>query len=78
MPMCRTHFINVRQTYGPFDYVGEFSDVLNAMDSDSHAANRQLLIGPNLATGDWTPEQVWDTGFVDTYTDNLAFLAVEQ
>ena len=48
------------------------------MEGDEHVVNRQLLIGPNIATGDWFPEQVWDTGFVDTFSTNLAFLAVEQ
>ncbi|KAL0952547.1 hypothetical protein HGRIS_006805 [Hohenbuehelia grisea] len=65
------------QEYGPFDYVGEVSNLLTAMSGDVHARNRQLLIGPNLATGDWIPEQIWDTGFVDTFNTNLAFLAVE-
>ena len=36
-----------------------------------------MLIGPNLATN-WTPEQVWNTGFVDSYANNLAYLAVER
>ena len=40
--------------------------------------NRTLLIGPNIATGDWTPEMVWDTGFITSYSPNLAALAVEQ
>lgn len=38
----------------------------------------KILIGPNIASGDWTPESVWDAGFVDAHSDNLAFLAVEQ
>lgn len=35
-------------------------------------------MGPNIASADWQPEQVWDTGFIDAYTANLAYLAVEQ
>lgn len=65
-------------TYGPADYIGEFSDLVKAMSGDAHVVNRGLLIGPNLATGDWVPSQIWDLGFVDTFNDNLAFLAVEQ
>jgi hypothetical protein len=38
----------------------------------------KLLIGPNIADFSWTPEQVWDSGFVDKFHDNLAFLAVEK
>ncbi|KAF8064391.1 glycoside hydrolase family 79 protein [Lyophyllum atratum] len=64
-------------TYGPFDYVGEFGNLVNAMGNDPNMNNRDLLIGPNIAYADWTPEQVWDTGFVDQYSANLAYLAVE-
>lgn len=35
-----------------------------------------MLIGPNLA-GQWTPEEVWDTGLVKTYDTSLSALAVE-
>lgn len=48
------------------------------MAGDEHVSNRGLLIGPNINTGDWTPEMVWNTGFVDSYSSNLAYLAVEQ
>ncbi|KAF8154314.1 hypothetical protein B0H34DRAFT_84911 [Crassisporium funariophilum] len=64
-------------TYGPFDYFGEFGQLVGAMAGDAHVVNRGLLVGPNVATGAWTPEMVWDTGFVDAYSQNLAFLAVE-
>ena len=36
------------------------------------------LIGPSVATGPWTPEMVWDTGFIGAYAGNMAALAVEQ
>ncbi|KAJ7166854.1 hypothetical protein C8R46DRAFT_1219239 [Mycena filopes] len=36
------------------------------------------LIGPNIANFAWAPEMVWDTGFVDTFSLNLAYLAVEK
>jgi len=48
------------------------------MAGDEHVINRRLLIGPNVNTGQWTPEMVWNTGFVDSYSSNLAYLAVEQ
>ncbi|KAJ6590373.1 glycoside hydrolase family 79 protein [Mycena sp. CBHHK59/15] len=67
-------------TYGPYDYGGEFSDFLAQLAATPAGAGRakNILIGPNIANFAWTPEQVWDTGFVDTYNDNLAFLAVEK
>lgn len=48
------------------------------MAGDSFSRARSLLIGPNLAMGDWTPEQIWDTGFVDQFNDNLQYLAMEK
>ena len=38
----------------------------------------KLLIGPNILGANWTPEQVWNTGFVDQHKENLAALSVEQ
>jgi hypothetical protein len=35
------------------------------------------LIGPSIS-GQWTPEMVWDTGFISSYTANIYALAVEQ
>ncbi|KAJ7163680.1 glycoside hydrolase family 79 protein [Mycena filopes] len=63
-------------TYGPYDYGGEFSDFLTAMSAANLDATK--LIGPNIANFAWTPEMVWDTGFVDTFNANLAYLAVEK
>ncbi|KAK0200670.1 hypothetical protein DFS33DRAFT_1266366 [Desarmillaria ectypa] len=63
--------------YEPSDYVSEVGQLIYAMTSDANIKNRNNLIGPSVATGDWTPEMVWDTGFVDTYNDNLAYLSVE-
>jgi hypothetical protein len=36
------------------------------------------LIGPNIATGAWTPEMVWATPFIPQFSSNLGALAVEQ
>ncbi|KAJ7624758.1 glycoside hydrolase family 79 protein [Roridomyces roridus] len=68
-------------TYGPNDYLGEFSDFINQISSDGSddtGRARTVLIGPNLASFAWTPQEQWDTGFVDQFADNLAFLAVEK
>ncbi|KAF5376627.1 hypothetical protein D9615_007857 [Tricholomella constricta] len=64
-------------SYSPSDYVGEFGDLVISMSNEANAKNRNLLIGPNIAFADWTAQQVWDTGFVDQFSANLAYLAVE-
>ncbi|KAJ7671748.1 hypothetical protein B0H17DRAFT_989262 [Mycena rosella] len=68
-------------TYSPYDYGGEISDLLSQIAStgaDPTGRSQKLLVGPNIADFAWTPEQVWDSGFVDTFSDNLAYLAVEK
>jgi hypothetical protein len=51
--------------------------MIDAVNADANIPNKKLLIGPNLATG-WTPQQIWDTGFIDSYTNSLAYLAFER
>ncbi|OSD00691.1 glycoside hydrolase family 79 protein [Trametes coccinea BRFM310] len=65
-----------QEGYGPFDYFGEFGQVRDAMQSMNVPATNNL-IGPSLATGDWTPEDMWNTGFIQAYSDSLAALSVE-
>ena len=45
---------------------------------DNGIPSKNILLGPSVASGNWKPEQVWDTGFINTYSDNLAALTVEQ
>ncbi|KAF7336209.1 Glyco-hydro-79C domain-containing protein [Mycena venus] len=69
------------ESYGPYDYGGEFSDLLTQMDatnSDPTGQAKAKLVGPNIANFHWTPEDVWNTGFVDKFDANLAYLAVEK
>ena len=98
-------------TYGPFDYFGEFSDLLTQLASSGKDPNGRVRVsvpcggvhgssprspllsprypmtmsrsltppsGPSTADAGWTPEMVWDTNFVDVYSENLAFLSVEK
>ncbi|KAJ7464342.1 hypothetical protein FB451DRAFT_1138730 [Mycena latifolia] len=67
--------------YTPYDYGGEMHDFLTqlaASGSDINGRASRLLVAPNLAWYAWTPQQVWDSGFVDTYSENLASLSVER
>ena len=65
-------------TYGPSDYAGEFGVVVQAIAQDPLIPTRNNLIGPSIASGPWKPEDVWATGFITTYADELGALAVEQ
>ena len=64
--------------YGPTNYVNDVASLITAMDANPRILNKNMLIGPSVATGPWTPEQVWDTGFVNKFQDRLYSLAVEQ
>ncbi|KIY63991.1 glycoside hydrolase family 79 protein [Cylindrobasidium torrendii FP15055 ss-10] len=60
--------------YAPQNYYDEVGSLIAAMGDDA----RNILIGPNLANAEWQPQQIWDTGFVDSYSDSLAFLSFER
>ncbi|KAJ8072419.1 hypothetical protein PM082_015978 [Marasmius tenuissimus] len=70
-------------TYSPYDYFNEFGLVAEAIKMNPRIGllGNDKLIGPSVATGAWTPEMVWDTGFIDSYGVNtggmLGALAVE-
>ncbi|EMD34954.1 glycoside hydrolase family 79 protein [Gelatoporia subvermispora B] len=64
-------------TYGPYDYFGEFGQIALALEQDSAVPVSNNLIGPSVATGDWHPEDVWNTGFIQAYSNNLLALSVE-
>ena len=64
-------------SYGPQDYSNEIGSLIKAMEA-SGIPNKNIIIGPSVASGNWRPEQVWDIGFIDKYSDNLAGLSVEQ
>ncbi|KAJ6614100.1 hypothetical protein B0H10DRAFT_2221571 [Mycena sp. CBHHK59/15] len=56
--------------YGLYDYArGDPTGM-------GHAKN--ILVVPNIADFAWTPKDIWNMGFVDTYHKNLAYLAVEK
>ncbi|KAG5640479.1 hypothetical protein DXG03_008374 [Asterophora parasitica] len=65
-------------TYGPYDYFGEIGNLVGAMAADPAITNQGLLITPNIASADWTAEQVWNTGLVPSYSNSIAYLAVEK
>ncbi|KAF7325829.1 Glyco-hydro-79C domain-containing protein [Mycena kentingensis (nom. inval.)] len=69
------------ENYGPFDYVGEISDMLTqAAGANVDPGDKVLkkLVVPSVVNFAWTPEQVFDTGILDTFKDNIAWLSVEK
>ncbi|KAI0633080.1 glycoside hydrolase family 79 protein [Trametes polyzona] len=64
-------------TYSQFDFFGEYALLTQAYQNDTSIPIKNNLIAPSVS-GTWTPESVWDTGFVDAYTQYLGALAVER
>ncbi|KAJ7691770.1 glycoside hydrolase family 79 protein [Mycena rosella] len=63
-------------SYNPQAYADEFGELIAALAADSNVPVKNNLIGPSVS-GTWTPEMVWDTGFISEYTTNLGALSVE-
>ncbi|OCH90123.1 glycoside hydrolase family 79 protein [Obba rivulosa] len=59
------------------DYFNDFGVVVDAANNDPLIPVKGNLIAPSLS-GNWTPESIWDTGFLPAYTDSLSFLSVER
>lgn len=66
------------QNYTVQDYYDEIGSLINQMKNDPHIDNSSMLVAPSVASGPWAPETVWNTGFIKTYSQYLAYLAVEQ
>ncbi|KAI6122360.1 glycoside hydrolase family 79 protein [Pisolithus croceorrhizus] len=63
-------------TYSPYDYFGEFGILVDAVDSDNSIPVKSNLVVPSVS-GTWTPEDVFNTGIVNSYDSSLGYLAVE-
>ena len=65
-------------TYSPQDFFNEFGAAIQVIGNNTQIPIKNNLIAPSVATGPWTPEMVWDTGFVQAYSSSLGALSVEQ
>ncbi|KAF4611688.1 hypothetical protein D9613_003767 [Agrocybe pediades] len=65
------------ESYGPYDYFGEIADLIEVIDRNDRIPRKNILIAPSLATGDWVPEDVWDTGFLPAFQDRLYAVTME-
>ncbi len=65
------------ENWGPQDFFNEFGQMTQALLSNDQVPIKNNLIAPSVTSG-WTPEQVWDTGFMDAYGQYLNALTVER
>ncbi|KAI0087559.1 hypothetical protein BDY19DRAFT_236771 [Irpex rosettiformis] len=66
------------EDYGPQSYFQEFGQWRDAWNNNANVQNKSNLIGPSLALATWTMQQVWDTGFLDTYQNSLSAISIER
>lgn len=67
--------------YTPAQYNTEWGQVLADYEQDPNISNTTMFVAPSICCGGsigWNPEDVWNTGFLNNYAQNLAFLAVQQ
>ncbi|KAI0052506.1 glycoside hydrolase family 79 protein [Auriscalpium vulgare] len=65
--------------YAPADYTGEVGLLVQQTNNDALITQRQnLFLVPSISATVWTPEQVWDTGIVESYGSSLYGLSVER
>lgn len=67
-----------KPSYTPQDYSDEVGNLIKAIQADPGIKNKTMLIAPSVASIGWSPEQIWDTGFIETHISHLSALAVEQ
>ncbi|KAF9457308.1 glycoside hydrolase family 79 protein [Collybia nuda] len=65
------------QEYSPMDYFNEFSSLVKAIEDNPRIPNKNMLIGPSLASGPWEPQLVWDTNYIPTFSKNLHAITME-
>ena len=66
------------QNYSQEDYFNDFGLMVQGIANDPKIKVRNNLIAPSLSSGPWSPESVFNTGFVSAYNDELGALSVEQ
>ncbi|KAH9003624.1 hypothetical protein EDB86DRAFT_2888634 [Lactarius hatsudake] len=65
-------------TYSQFDYFGEVGTLIQQIANDTLIPKKDnILIVPSVQVL-WTPESVWNTGIVSSYSSSIISLAVER
>ncbi|KAI0744491.1 hypothetical protein C8Q76DRAFT_1775 [Earliella scabrosa] len=64
------------EDYSQQDYFDEFGVMVNAIHDNRKITRSNNLIAPSLQ-GTWSPESVWDTGYLNAYGSAISVLAME-
>lgn len=50
---------------------------MNAVDANDQITFKNNFITPSVS-GTWTPEQIWETGFIEAFVDRMYAFVVER
>ncbi|KAG5636140.1 hypothetical protein H0H81_008996 [Sphagnurus paluster] len=76
-PDCYLSHGHCAEPYGPTGYSNEFAALVTAIQNDPQIPMKKMLIGPSLASGLWSPEQLWETGYLERFKGSLTEVTME-
>ncbi|KAG5351031.1 hypothetical protein C0989_008226 [Termitomyces sp. Mn162] len=65
------------EPYDVTEYTNEFASLVEAIQNNPNVPIKNMLIGPSLASGPWSPDRLWPTGYLDKFKDVLKIIAME-
>ncbi|KAF7967416.1 hypothetical protein HWV62_34391 [Athelia sp. TMB] len=74
----RHNFGGRSSDYSPQDYFNEFGAEMAGINADAQIPVKNNIVGPSTTGDVWSPEQIFDTGYLSAYADNLGFISVEK
>ena len=67
----------VQSSYNQGIYFQEFGVFIDQVNANDSIVRKNLLLGPGISN-QWSPDSVWDTGYLDAYNSSLAAIVVER
>ncbi|KAG6917380.1 hypothetical protein DXG01_002759 [Tephrocybe rancida] len=65
------------EPYDVQEYSNDFASLVQAIQNDANIPVKNMLIGPSLASGPWTPDRLWGAGYLDRFKDVLKIISME-
>lgn len=67
-------------TYDVQDYFTEFGQMMEAVNNDENIVIKNQFAGPSVTGGlaGWSMDDVFGTGYLQSYSSNLGYIAVER
>ncbi|KAF7985563.1 hypothetical protein HWV62_3829 [Athelia sp. TMB] len=65
-------------TYSPQNYFTDFGLVMTGINNDANIPVKSNIVGPSTTGDEWSPEDIFNTGYLTAYGSNLGFISVEK